>query len=63
MKQSGLRYSREMVLFQVEFETQLSHETRKRPFLDNKSMDADCRHVVDLYNKKRENYIGAIAFR
>jgi hypothetical protein len=56
-----MKYSGETVLFQNEFETQVSHETSLCPFFDQKSMDANCRYAVNLY-KKRKIYIGAIAF-
>jgi hypothetical protein len=49
-----LRNSGETVLFQIEFETQLSHETRLCPFLDKKSMDANYRYAVNLYFKKEK---------
>jgi hypothetical protein len=56
-----MKYSGETVLFQIEFETKVSHETRVCLFFDQKSMDANCRYTVNLY-KKRKIYIGAIAF-
>jgi hypothetical protein len=56
-----MKYSSETVLFQIEFETQVSHETRACLFFDQISMDAHCRYTVNLY-KKRKIYIGAVVF-
>ena len=49
-----LRNSGETVLFQIEIETQLSHETSLSPCIDKKSMDANGICAVNPFYKKRK---------